>query len=409
MRPEILFLSIDGMTDPLGQSQVIPYLEGLAGKGFDITIISCEKQENFSRNEKTVRAILTRANIGWEYCFYSKKIPLLSQRGNLQKLKKLALAQVKKKGATCVIHCRSYLAALAGLHLKKKLGCPYIFDMRGFWADERVEGGIWKLKNPLHKTAYNYFKRKEKEMVATADHIVTLTESAKKIITGWNPGKKITVIPCCADLDHFKISAAPDKAEARKKNNIPPTAFVWGYLGSLGTWYMLDEMFDFFNEYLKKDPEAILFFVTPDKAEPILASALAKDIPADCIRVQAAKRAEVPSLISTFNAGIFFIRPTFSKKGSSPTKMAEILGCGIPVLTNSGVGDCDDIIKQSQCGVVVQGFTPAEYQHAIVQVEKMTRMAPGSFRQAAQENFSLQKGVASYKKIYKDLSATHDL
>ena len=46
---KILFLSYDGMTDPLGQSQVIPYLEGLSKSGYGITILSFEKKERFKK------------------------------------------------------------------------------------------------------------------------------------------------------------------------------------------------------------------------------------------------------------------------------------------------------------------------------------------------------------------------
>jgi len=45
----ILYISYDGMTDPLGQSQVIPYLIGLSQKGYVITIISCEKEDKFKK------------------------------------------------------------------------------------------------------------------------------------------------------------------------------------------------------------------------------------------------------------------------------------------------------------------------------------------------------------------------
>ena len=42
---KVLYISYDGMTDPLGQSQVLPYLEGLAKKNYAITLISFEKEE----------------------------------------------------------------------------------------------------------------------------------------------------------------------------------------------------------------------------------------------------------------------------------------------------------------------------------------------------------------------------
>ena len=44
MAANILYLSYDGMTDPLGQSQVLPYLAGLSKKGFRFHLISFENK-----------------------------------------------------------------------------------------------------------------------------------------------------------------------------------------------------------------------------------------------------------------------------------------------------------------------------------------------------------------------------
>ena len=49
---KILYISYDGMTDQLGQSQVIPYMQGLAKLGQKITILSAEKKDAFFKNEK---------------------------------------------------------------------------------------------------------------------------------------------------------------------------------------------------------------------------------------------------------------------------------------------------------------------------------------------------------------------
>lgn len=403
---QVLFISIDGMTDPLGQSQVIPYLAGLARQGHPITIISCEKKEKFKTGEKTIKDQLTRAGIEWQYCFYSKKIPLLSQRGNLYRLKKLAIDYAKKNRGKFIAHCRSYLPALIGLHLKKKYHARFVFDMRGFWADERVEGGIWKQGNPMHKSAYRYFKRKEKELILAADHIVTLTHAAKKILHNWFPAKKlkITVIPCCSDLAHFTIKNSSEKLAARKKLHLPAEGFVIGYLGSIGTWYMLDEMLDFFKELLTEKPNSYFFFITQDDPKSILQAAAKRKIAQANILIKPATRAEVPHFISALSAGLFFIRPSFSKQGSSPTKMAELLACGLPVITNAGVGDCDKVIQENKAGIVIKDFTSADYHSGLEQLDACLAQDPRFFRQVAQDHFSLESGIELYRSVYAQFS-----
>ena len=53
----VLFISYDGMTDPLGQSQVIPYLQGLSKAGYDIFLLSCEKKQVFDQNKAAIEKL----------------------------------------------------------------------------------------------------------------------------------------------------------------------------------------------------------------------------------------------------------------------------------------------------------------------------------------------------------------
>ena len=44
----VLFISYNGMLDPLGQSQVIPYLRELAKRGVRFTLLSFERPDAFA-------------------------------------------------------------------------------------------------------------------------------------------------------------------------------------------------------------------------------------------------------------------------------------------------------------------------------------------------------------------------
>ena len=54
----VLYVSYDGMTDNLGQSQVIPYLKGLRKKGYAVHILSCEKEIAFEKRKKFISKLL---------------------------------------------------------------------------------------------------------------------------------------------------------------------------------------------------------------------------------------------------------------------------------------------------------------------------------------------------------------
>ena len=46
---KVLFIAYDGLTDPLGQSQIIPYLAGLSKANYQFTILSVEKKQRLSK------------------------------------------------------------------------------------------------------------------------------------------------------------------------------------------------------------------------------------------------------------------------------------------------------------------------------------------------------------------------
>lgn len=60
------------------------------------------------------------------------------------------------------------------------MGVKFLNDIREFYADSRVGGGMWHTGNPLYKMIYNFFKRKETEAVSVNDGIVCLTYAAEK-------------------------------------------------------------------------------------------------------------------------------------------------------------------------------------------------------------------------------------
>ena len=150
------------MTDPLGQSQVLPYLSGLSSRGYSITLLSCEKPDRFATNKKIIQEICDASGINWQPIPYTASPPILSTVKDIMALHKKAYALHANINFD-IVHCRSYISAMVGQNMKKKFGTKFLFDMRGFWADERVDGGLWNRGNPLFNIIYKYFKKKEKE------------------------------------------------------------------------------------------------------------------------------------------------------------------------------------------------------------------------------------------------------
>lgn len=405
----ILYLTYDGLTDPLGQSQIIPYLSGLANNGYKITIISFEKSTQFKKRNNTINLLLNEYGIDWKYISYTKNPPIIGTLWDIYRLTKFAKELYNKQHFN-IVHCRSYITSLVGLNLKSKYGIKFLFDMRGFYADERVDGKIWNRSNPIFNYVYRYFKKKEIEFLTKADYTISLTENGKNEIHNWNtiPNQPIPieVIPCCADLNHFshKNTNSNKVNQLKKEFGIKQDDFILSYLGSIGTWYMLPEMLHFFKELLKEKPNSKFLFITQESTDFILSSCLEQEIPTNKIIVKKANREDIPNYLMLSQVNLFFILPVFSKKASSPTKMGEVLSMGIPIICNSGVGDVDDILENSNCGLIIKQFNELEYLKIINQIDTLLNIPKEEIILISEKNFSLEKGIEKYKQVYKTLT-----
>lgn len=390
------------MTDPLGQSQVLPYLLELSKLGYQITLLSTEKTANFQLREATIRDLLAEhkkqnpeAVIDWQYIQYTKTPPVLSTLKDVRVLRKKAY-QLHRQNQFDIIHCRSYITSLVGLRMKKKFGVRFVFDMRGFWANERVDGGLWNLKNPLFKLIYNYFKKKERQFLVNSDYTISLTKNAKDEIQNWPGCRKtpIEVIPCCVDTELFDYQ----KINRFLMQDRPLTI---SYLGSIGTWYMLDEMLLFYKRLLLFYPDARFLFITTEPPQKIYDQAKTLLVPQDNIKVEKAERKEVPDKLAQSDVAIFFIKPLYSKKASSATKMGEILAMGIPIITNDKVGDHQMLFEKYQFGALINKFDDANFDFTIDRLSDTRGIAKEKLRNAALEYYSLEKGVNLYDEVYR--------
>ena len=404
MKSKVLFITYDGLTDPLGQSQILPYYLGLAQRGYQISILSAEKKENFETNKAYVAAQLKQNNILWRHVFYSNQPPVISTFLKIKELKKIAF-QITEECGIEIVHCRSIIPAMIGDTLRKSLDLKLIFDIRGFWADERVEGGIWNLSNPLFGLIYKYFKRKEKQLFNSADYIISLTENAKNYIQSHFQIKgNVQVIPCCVDIDHFSLDKLDQNAriELRKQFNLTEENYVLCYVGSLGTRYLLKEMLLFFKELYLLDNKARFLFISKSDTSEINAICNAEKINRDAVIITSCEYRDIPSYISIADASVFFIKTSFSGKAASPTKQAEVMSLGLPIVANSGLGDTDEIINDEQAGIIINEFSTEVFRETAEGLINF-KVDKGKIRSSAIRRFSLEKGIDRYQTVYEEL------
>jgi glycosyltransferase involved in cell wall biosynthesis len=391
----ILYISYDGMLEPLGQSQVLSYLKHLSNNS-SIFLISFEKPFDLKNSSEFARIKIELLNckIKWYPLTYHKKPSLLATGWDILRGVFYGLMIVFKNKIN-IIHARSYVASVIALIIKKITQTKFIFDMRGFWVDERIDGGIWR-EGSLMVRAGRYF---EKNFLIAADSIVVLTYAAKSEIQRFgymkNSKTPIKVIPTCADLNKFhQIKTLNEEKQ-----------FILGYIGSAGTWYLFENVVKTFLILLSLKPNAKLLIINRGQHELIRAQLSLAGLVENQFELISVHHNAVPHQVNRMTAGIFFYKPSYSRIACSPTKLAEFLGCGVPCLANDGVGDMTNIIKSNEVGVILDQFSDIKIEQAlkelIVLVEKST--TPDKCIETANIYFSLDHGVSCYDSIYKEV------
>jgi glycosyltransferase involved in cell wall biosynthesis len=401
---KVLYISYDGLTDPLGQSQILPYLKGLTKHGFEFTILSFEKKARYEKEKDIVNSIITEAGIRWVPLSFTAKPPVLAKIYDRFRIWEKAKS-LHQKEQFDLVHCRSYVAAEVGLKMKRKFGIKMLFDMRGFWADEKVDNGQWDLKKPFYRYLYRHYKKKEDRFLMESDAIISLTQSAKNYLLQKEAYKdlEIEVIPCCADLKHFDYHRIDQNkvAQLRTELQIPRDAKVVTYLGSVGGWYMVNEMFRFLKLLQSKHPEYVMLFLTKDNTNDVKRKATVAGVDPSKIFVTYSNRDKLPYYLGLSNFSLFFIRNTFSKMASSPTKHAELMGMGIPVICND-IGDTGNIIKETKTGLLVKDLDESGLIDAVNSITELEGIDKNHIRQSAKELFDLATGVKKYLKGYQN-------
>ncbi len=403
---KILYISYDGLTDILGKSQILPYIVGLTKYGYAFTIISFEKRHRKERLESDINNIIKGLPIDWVPLTYHRNPPILSSIFDYITLL-IKSIYLHKQNNFSLVHTRPGIPPLVALYLKKKYNLKYLNDVRGFWADERVDGGLWNLDNPIYKSVYNFFKEQEQEALRLNDYTTCLTQKAKHEIVSWGDvsENKLDVIPCSVDFNLFdpNVILEEDQNSLRRLLNINPGDFVLSYLGSVGTWYLMDDMFLFFSMLVAKNSNSKFMLIIPSEDHGKALNYIKKhNIDNSKVIILELERHNIPIHLSLSSYSIFFIKPCYSKISSSPTKHGEIMAMGIPLITNSGVGDVKEIVDTTNSGYVVDSFSEEAFEEAIEHILS-TKYDKSLIRNSALPYYSLQNAITLYSNVYRKM------
>ena len=403
-----LYVCYFGLREPLVQTQVLSYLRQLKADNLRVSLLTFEPRlrETWSAEEIARQQTALKAEgITWHYLPYHKSPSLPATLYDIATGTRAIMRIMRREGVN-VLHARNHVPALMCAIAKRLRGGKLVFDIRGFMPEEYTDAGVW----PENGYLYRGLKRVERYLLRSSDAFVLLTEKARDIVfpgcvDNDNKGRPIEVIPCCVDFERFETVAQISNGTLRQKLKLSNRRVIV-YVGSFGGWYMTDEMTEFLSVAHQEDPATFSMILTQSPPQMITERMSSLGIDEKDFMVTQVAPSEVPRYLEAADIAISFIKPCYSKQSSSPTKIAEYLASGLPVVCNAGVGDLDTLIEEKRTGALLHEFTKPAYLKALAEVDLMRNEAGSAerLRTVAREGFDLAGvGRTRYRRLYDRL------
>jgi glycosyltransferase involved in cell wall biosynthesis len=414
-----LYLCYFWLDAPLVQSQVLPYLREIRDGGVEVHLLTFEKDDLSKEKLDAERAKLAAENIHWHCLRYHKWPSVPATIYDIFRGILFTRKMIRRENLD-VLHARIHvpmLMAVAARKLSFSRKPKIIFDIRGFFPEEYTDAGNWKENGRLYKAV----KRVEKWLLGEADGFVVLTEKARNILfpesrdNGLDKsedkfGRPVEVIPCCVDLEkRFPANVIAGLAEIRRqarKDLGLEDRLVIVHLGALGGLYRTKEIADFLAAARKLHPGVFAMFLTQTDPQLIIPLLKERGFAENDLFVNKVPPAEIRRYLSASDIALSFVTASYATLSRSPTKIPEYLACGLPVISNKGVGDVDDLINEDKVGVLLDNFSEKSYLKALEEAE-ILRKTPDfreTCRESAKNRFDLEKvGGIRYRRLYKNL------
>jgi glycosyltransferase involved in cell wall biosynthesis len=407
-RARTIHLCYLGVREPLVQTQVLPYLRAVAASGVEVTLLTFEPRHPAwapGELDGTARA-LAAAGIAWHRRRYHKR-PSIPATAVDVAVGALFVRRASSRAPVEVLHARGHVPALMaalGARSRQRL----LFDVRGLLAEEYVDAGVWRPGGAVVRTV----RAVERWLLRRADAAVVLTGRARDLLTerlSHRPGgpPPIEVIPCCVDLGAFPLPAASVTAAAKRRLGVDGRPVVL-YVGSTTGAYRTGELVDFVLALREAEPDLFLLVLTQRGVGRVADLLAGRGLGAADCAVRAVRPAEVAAHAAAADVGLCFVEPTYAKLASSPTKVAEYLACGLPVVATAGVGDLDAQIAAARVGVLVRDHDRAGHRRAVADLRDLLADPglPGRCRATARALFDLETvGGPRYVALYDRLVA----
>tara|TARA_B100000963_G_C22579009_1_gene649919 strand:- start:232 stop:1431 length:1200 start_codon:yes stop_codon:yes gene_type:complete len=388
-----LYITYDGLLDPLGSSQVLPYIESLSDQGYKFILFSFEKTDRSQKSIIELYKRLESRGIKWFYLPFKKR-----RFGYFIRIFKIwLLIKSKIKNIKVLLfHTRGITTAI--LYFFCGLRCPLIYDIRAF-AGEYIDCGRLSKKS-IFSLFLMFF---EKYLINLSSGIVVLDQSGADYIREKYSRIKgiLKVIPTCTNT---KLFSKKNKLTNSSRKNYYRLVF----LGGARYPYRADLAIILVKKLLKNNILCKIDFINERDHDYISDLCRKIGIPKKSYNIFSLPQREIASHLINYDAGIIFNTTGFWRRMSSPTKLGEYLASGLNIISLSGINLIDTLsIKEPE---IFEIFNENDFKNKIskarlLQIENKLKDPYNSdkARKLAFEKFDLAIGNKQYKDLYDSL------
>ena len=366
---DLAYVTIDSLAEGVGSSQITPLITRLSRSGMKINLISYEKTNPNSELLTYFESI----GVEWNFRDFGAN-GLIGGVGRLNSLR-------EEMPKTNLIHARSDIPAVSAIASRQ---APVLWDVRSLWADQKV-----MIQNsPVNKTLYRIYRGLESIAANRSEGMSTLTSAVVPILEQRHTRlpQMRTVVPTAVDLNRFKFNPM-----------MPPEVRAL-FSGTYNEYYDLILSSLFMEEFRKHIATETHWARPTESNKPHIGVGESKVFPLS--------QSRMAYLIPDYSFGVSVCKMDAgpSLTAAMPTKIAEFLACGRPIVVNKGLGDMDQFIEEFDAGVILDG-TPANLVESAAKLENLLSdtQTPHRCRALAEKYFSMDIGANKYQELYSQI------
>lgn len=229
----------------------------------------------------------------------------------------------------------------------------------------------------------------EREVVGHADVRMAVSEA---LVTHWRShldyrGMRHRVIPCTLGRS-LEETPAQSAGEVRVSLGWNESDVVLVYSGTSVGWQSLTMAEVAVRPWLETSAAHRMLFLSPEHE---VIDRLKKQFPLQVQRLWV-QHQEVRSLLNACDHGLLLREDRITNRVASPTKFAEYLSAGLPVVISEGVGDFTERVRGSELGIVHRSGE-------VLRLEKPSAELRERLIRAAREQFSKEAFSEAYRTL----------